>query len=245
VVKAEAKGGRTRIVLDRGSLDKVTKGMAFAVMMPEYGNSEVTGARVVLGTKRVGAVAIDYVEPRFCAGDFLPELFVSIPPEELRAEALAIPASPISIYYGLGSINAGGGLVYSFDTKAGSFASFVAYEAAVPSLGVPLGGEFLGLGYEYPVLGNRFSASRFSLGAGVAWRLMNVSDTRFLAGSGLVDGFAALAYVSGRLGFLQIRLGARKSLALWDMVGESNWTPSSAMLAVEPFVSVAIGLGMR
>jgi hypothetical protein len=232
VVKADTKAGKTRLVLDRGSLDRVGKGMALTIMMPEYGASEVTGARVVLGIRRVGVVVIDYVEPRFCAGEFLPELSVAIPAEALRAEALGIPRSPLSGFMGLGSINAGGAYITSFGTSAGTFLMLVGMEAPMPSLGIPYGGEFVALGYEYPILGNRFSSSALFLGAGLTWKLLTTQD--------LNSNFGALAYVAGRMSLFQLRLGARQDFIALKSYGGAT-APASAM-ALQPFLSLAIGL---
>jgi hypothetical protein len=49
VVKVTEKGADLRLVIDRGELDKVAKGQAFAVMLPVYGTSEVSGSRVRAG----------------------------------------------------------------------------------------------------------------------------------------------------------------------------------------------------
>jgi hypothetical protein len=176
-------------------------------------------------------VVIDYVEPRFCAGEFLPELSVRVPAEALSAEALAIPRSPLSGFMGLGSINAGGAYITSFGTSAGTFLMLVGFEAAAPSLGIPYGGEFVALGYEYPILGNRFSSSALFLGAGVSWKYLTPD---------LYSNFGALAYVAGRMSLFQLRLGARQDFIALKSYGGAT-APASAM-AIQPFLSLAIGL---
>jgi hypothetical protein len=226
VVKVTEKGGRLRLVIDRGELDKVANGQAFAVMLPEYGTSEVSGSRVRTGWKRAGVMVVSYVEPNYAAGDFLPELFSGAKPAAFVREAIALQTTPMNLTIFLGMLNVGGTFGQGFGGRNGIFSYFAAYESSQPGLSLAnAGGELLGFSYERPILGNAFSRSRATVGLAALGRLGVSGPTSLTLGAG------GASFVGITINGFKAQLGA-SAMHAFPFLGSS---PSS-INTIEPFV---------
>lgn len=169
VVRATEKDGALRLVIDRGLDDKVAMGAAFAILVPIYGESEVSGTRVRLGMKKVGDLILSYVEPSYGAGDLYTEPFARVDSKSLVAEGVAIPESPVKIWIGGGVYDMG--LGYTIETlKAKSIIGFdESFVVGMPeSFGSAITGFGLGMAFygESALLGSPLSSTR--LGTGLA-----------------------------------------------------------------------------
>jgi hypothetical protein len=244
VVRATPKGGVIRLILDRGELDGMVKGQCLAVMMPVYDASEISGERVRTGMRRVGALAVSYVEPNYSAGDFLPELGLASRPEELVAEALALPILQAALGTEVGALNLGGYYGMSLAMSAGVFGMTFGYEAKLPAAFLYDGGMSFGLFYEYPLFGNYLSRSRSGPGVELIGR-MSPSGQVGADDSILLFGGAVAAYWQLKARFFQARLGARASYSIGEAsIFEAPIADAAVSVAsVEPFITIGFAAG--
>jgi len=231
VVKVTEKGGKLRLVIDRGELDRVAKGQAFAVMLPVYGTSEVSGSRVRTGWKRAGVVIVTYVEPNYSAGDLFPEPFADSKPADLVREAVALPTLPWNFSFFVGSMNAGGQFGQGFGSRIGIISYFVAWESAQPAFYLTdAGGWLVGLTYEAPIVGNVFSRMRAT--AGLSALARSNFNNALGAGGG---AFLGISY-----GGFKAQLGARGMFTIESKAYAyvDGGSVSYLVRSVEPYIAL-------
>lgn len=247
VVKATKKDGALRVVVDRGLEDGVQKKMAYAIMMPQYGESEVSGDKVRVGMSRVGIIVVDYVEPNFAAGDLL-LAGRRVEERALIEEAVAVPAVPYSTGFEVGTLNMGGEFGQFFGTKAGTFGYHYGYEMA-SELARTVGGMSVTLFYVKPVIGNFMS--KISIGPGLA------VDGQFMTGASFGSEAVPVdnVWLLGTSAFLDIDIsgffvqaGARASLAMgsYDQGYDGAYLADDGYLGlvIEPHVTVGYRLAL-
>lgn len=247
VVKATEKGGGLRVVVDRGLEDGVQKKMAYAIMMPVFGESEVSGEKVRVGMRRVGLIIVDYVEPNFAAGDFMPS-GKREKPKALMDLAVAVPTLPYSTGLELASLNLGGAFGQFFGTKAGTFGYYYGYEAA-SALARTVGGMELSLFYVKPVIGNFMSAFTLGPGLGLGGQFMTAAAFGSSAAPvGDVGMIVGTGFLEAQLGGFLFRAGAKASLAIgaFDLgYGEAYLASDTYLgLVVEPLVTLGYRLSL-
>ncbi|HOZ71395.1 MAG TPA: CsgG/HfaB family protein [Spirochaetales bacterium] len=245
VIKATKKGAALRVVIDRGLEDGIREKMAYAIMMPVYGASELSGDSVRVGMRRVGLVVVDFVEPNFAAGDML-RTGPHDGPRALVESAVAVPTLPFSMGLELGSQNLGGAFGQYFGSAGGIFGYTCGYEKA-SALARTIGGMSVSMYYVTPVLGNFLSAAHIGPGlllgtqfmpeAGFGTAVVPVESIVLVAAGGFVEAEIA--------GFL-VRAGARASLALgsFDLGYGADFLVDDRYvgLVVEPLLTVGYRL---
>ncbi len=241
VVRATPKQGKIRVILDRGSQDRVASGAVFGIFVPVFGTSEVSGKEVRQGMKRVGAVMVDYVEPNFAAGDFQPEIAVETTPKVLMSDAVALP-STAGFSMDLGVLNLGFGFVTSIGTPGGMFNALFGIDFAVPTIGFYENGLMLGAGWELPIVGNYLSQSRVGLGL-MALGGMNMSAQQSsLIGEDPWLVYGGAAYANLALGWFSLRLGACCTVeSVFSQTPDAvGGTLTASRLSVSPFVFLGV-----
>lgn len=247
VVKATDKEGILRVVVDRGLEDGVQKKMAYAIMMPEFGESEVSGEKVRVGMKRVGLIVVDYVEPNFAAGDFM-AAGKKPDPKGLMDLAVAVPTAPYSTGLELGSLNVGGEFGQFFGAKAGVFGYYYGYEAG-NELARTVGGMEFALYYVRPVIGNFMSKTIIGPGLSLGGQFM--TETPFGTAAAPVDDVAMIVgagFLEADIGGFLLRAGAKASLAIGKYelgYGETYLVNDFYLgLVVEPLVTIGYRLSL-
>jgi hypothetical protein len=223
IVKASVRNGRNRVILDKGTSDGVIKGVIFVILLPKWGESEVTGERTVLGYRRIGALTVSYLEPTYSGGDFVADFTEPYTLAEIEREGVAIYTYP-GIEMAFHSYNAGG--AYTIGMPLGTdFRMDVSfgYELAVPFLFLPHPRMILEYSFGVPLLGN-YSAGSFvdtgiSIGMGTAFDDIDI-------------GFFAGPYVRFLVKGLFVKVGADVYLAF------PSWDSPSFGFSVEPEVQV-------
>ena len=241
VVRATQAGSGLRVIIDRGSSDKVLKGNTFAIMLPEYGRSEVSGQRVRTGMKLAGALTISYVEPNYSAGNLRPELFYPVTPKELESEAVAVAIPPTdtasALSYDIGAENSGGFLGMSVQGKLGIWSLSLGYEFGLPSLLLHEDGLILATGYTAIVGGNYLSTNYLGLGS----QLFLDEDLtgKMIPGALFTNALGLDAFGEFSFNGFSLRAGARGYYA-FDLDAKFGGS-SYSYFQVEPYIRLCYG----
>jgi hypothetical protein len=106
IIKIFEKGGQLKAALNRGLNHNIRKWNTYAVYVPEYNVSEITGEKSVTGVTKAGTITLDNLEPDMSSGCLLLKPKYKADTELVLREGFAVP-SFVTLGVQAGSYNAG------------------------------------------------------------------------------------------------------------------------------------------
>lgn len=161
IIKLFEKGGQMKAVLNRGLNHNISRWSSYAIFVPEYNVSEITGEKSVVGVTNAGTVTLDNVEPDMSSGYIRLKPKYKDDTELILREGFAVP-SFITMGVQAGSYNAGGAV--GFYTGGGRYSNTVDVAYLFPLLDFPPG-LVINYSFLFSLIGN--ASTVFSFRAGI------------------------------------------------------------------------------